>query len=197
MLIKNGHYLIILDLCGGTGAWSKPYADNGYLVLNITLPEYDVRTYIPPKGVNIYGILAAPPCTKFSLAAGKKLKDRDVAESLEILDACLKIIWECKPKFWALENPVGYMRRFLGKPPLTFKQWEFGDMGIKPTDIWGFFNIPNKKIKEKPHKKDLLYISAGCSSRRETRIKGVAMRGSETASVTPPGFAKAFYEANK
>lgn len=28
---------IILDLCGGTGAWSKPYRDNGYTVFNITL----------------------------------------------------------------------------------------------------------------------------------------------------------------
>jgi hypothetical protein len=39
---------IILDLCGGTGAWSKPYKDAGYDVRVITLPEYDVRTYTPP-----------------------------------------------------------------------------------------------------------------------------------------------------
>lgn len=39
---------IILDLCGGTGAWSKPYAEKGYDVRNITLPDYDVRTYQPP-----------------------------------------------------------------------------------------------------------------------------------------------------
>ena len=185
----------ILDLCGGTGAWSKPYLDNGYRVINVTLPDYDIRNYIPHG--NIYGILAAPPCTQFSLAAGKKLQDRDTKEGLEIVYACLRIIWDCKPKFWALENPTGYMRRFLGKPPFSFRQWEFGDMGIKPTDIWGFFNFPTKKIKEKPHKKDLLYISAGCSSRRETRIKGVAMRNSEIASITPIGFSKAFYEANK
>jgi len=55
---------IILDLCGGTGAWSKPYAEAGYDVRNITLPDYDVRTYEPPD--DVYGILAAPPCTIFS-----------------------------------------------------------------------------------------------------------------------------------
>ena len=33
---------IILDLCGGTGAWSRPYKDAGYNVQNVTLPEYDV-----------------------------------------------------------------------------------------------------------------------------------------------------------
>jgi hypothetical protein len=34
---------IILDLCGGTGAWSRPYAEAGYDVRNITLPDYDVQ----------------------------------------------------------------------------------------------------------------------------------------------------------
>lgn len=57
---------IILDLCGGTGAWSKPYKDAGYDVRVITLPQNDVATYHPPK--NVYGILAAPPCTMFSMA---------------------------------------------------------------------------------------------------------------------------------
>ena len=32
---------IILDLCGGTGAWSNPYRDR-YCVINITLPDYDI-----------------------------------------------------------------------------------------------------------------------------------------------------------
>jgi hypothetical protein len=36
---------IILDLCGGTGAWSKPYKDASYTVINITLPEYDINEY--------------------------------------------------------------------------------------------------------------------------------------------------------
>jgi ubiquinone/menaquinone biosynthesis C-methylase UbiE len=33
---------IILDLCGGTGSWSKPYSDNGYdvrIVLALILVE--------------------------------------------------------------------------------------------------------------------------------------------------------------
>lgn len=50
---------IILDLCGGTGSWSRYYKAAGYDVRVITLPEYDVLTYVPPD--NVYGILAAPP----------------------------------------------------------------------------------------------------------------------------------------
>jgi len=42
---------IILDLCGGTGAWSKPYKEAGYQVINVTLPEYDVLAYQPPQQV--------------------------------------------------------------------------------------------------------------------------------------------------
>lgn len=36
---------IILDLCGETGSWSKPYKEAGYDVRVITLPEYDVRQW--------------------------------------------------------------------------------------------------------------------------------------------------------
>ena len=61
---------VILDLCGGTGSWSKPYKDNGYDVRVITLPDYDVTTFEPPK--DVYGILAAPPCTMFSIARNDK-----------------------------------------------------------------------------------------------------------------------------
>lgn len=56
---------IILDLCGGSGSWSRPYKEAGYDVRLITLPDYDVRTYTPPD--HVYGILAAPPCTEFSV----------------------------------------------------------------------------------------------------------------------------------
>lgn len=48
----------ILDLCGGTGSWSRPWALKGYDVRVITLPGYDVRTYEPPD--DVWGVLAAP-----------------------------------------------------------------------------------------------------------------------------------------
>lgn len=50
---------IILDLCGGTGSWSRPWKEAGYDVRIITLPEHDVRTFVSPE--NVWGILAAPP----------------------------------------------------------------------------------------------------------------------------------------
>ena len=69
---------IILDLCGGTGSWSKYYKENGYDVRVITLPDHNVLTYEPPE--NVYGILASPPCTMFSIARNNKTakKPRDL-----------------------------------------------------------------------------------------------------------------------
>jgi hypothetical protein len=146
---------IILDLCGGTGAWSKPYKDKGYDVRVITLPDDDVLTYKPPK--NVHGILAAPPCTQFSIARNDTtaIKPRDMREGMKTIEACLRIIWEClyepyrikdnKLKFWALENPYsGYLKRFLGKPSYVFNPHDFGDPYTKKTALWGMFNEPKK-----------------------------------------------------
>lgn len=98
---------IILDLCGGTGSWSKPYQEAGYDVRIITLPDYDVRTYIPPD--NVYGILAAPPCTEFSLLNCKaEPRKRDEAAGMEIVNACLQIINQCNPHFgrWKIHEGI-------------------------------------------------------------------------------------------
>jgi len=51
----NNKDKIILDLCGGTGSWDKPYKEAGYDVRFITLPENDVTGYISPE--RVYGIM--------------------------------------------------------------------------------------------------------------------------------------------
>ena len=85
---------IILDLCGGSGAWSRPYKEAGYDVRLITLPDYDVRTYSPPD--HVYGILAAPPCMEFSVLNCKaEPRPRNTDAGLSIVTACLRIIAMC------------------------------------------------------------------------------------------------------
>ena len=194
---------IILDLCGGTGAWSKPYKEAGYNVRVITLPEYDVCTYIPPE--NVYGILAAPPCTEFSLAKGNK--QRDFESAMEIVRACMNIVWNCrqkgKLKFWALENPRGFLRQFLGNPPFTFEQWEFGDNGIKFTDIWGYFKLPTKSVFNKPDDLVKRFPNGRTNGRGMSvplvpeEYKGLGLNRAALRAITPQGFAKAFFKANQ
>lgn len=142
---------IILDLCGGTGAWSKPYKEAGYDVRLITLPEWDVRLYAPPDSV--YGILAAPPCTEFSFAKhfhGKGKYHHDFKFGLENVSACMRIILTVNPKFWVIENPNGYLKKWLGRPIFTFEPYYYGDNYQKQTCLWGNFNIPLPLTIEKP-----------------------------------------------
>lgn len=181
---------IILDLCGGTGAWSRPWLESGeYDVRVITLPEHDVRTYQPPEGV--YGILAAPPCTYFCrmrMCRGRPTKE-ELAGALEVVKACMGIIWDTQPAFWAMENPVGWLKDWLGEPALKFQPCEYGDPWTKATWIWGKFNKPMKLFPVRPKGS---WVKEHSSSGQ----KGIAKSKTER-SITPPGFAKAFFEANR
>ncbi len=198
---------IILDLCGGTGAWSRPYKEAGYDVRLVTLPEYDVRYYQPPK--HVYGILAAPPCTDFCISGVRwwveKDRTRGLLLALSVVAARLRIIDQCKPQFWALENPVGRLPRYIGKYEYTFQPYEYGDPWTKRTCIWGKHNPPIKApvtpvgkwvggsasghegIVDNPHflPPDWIHKLPPGANRSELR------------SITPSGFARAFFEANR
>ena len=243
----------ILDLCGGTGSWGKPYLEAGYEVVTITLPDYDVcnnlvtndevlfysitdKPRISVKTKDIIGILAAPPCTMFSFARTNAKKPRDLEEGMKCVRACLDIIWKIMEvkqdttkktlplQFWALENPYhGFLKKFLGKPAFTFDPWEFGDGYQKRTALWGHFNEPKKKpipmteeAKAKTNsylhtmgtstnrgkplsmwkKSDLVKFDKLASKDIHSEAFGVWDRQARR-SITPAGFAKAFYEVNK
>jgi len=226
---------IILDLCGGTASWSQPYKDAGYDVRLITLPENDVCDYVPPE--NVYGILAAPPCTMFSFARTNAKKPRDLQEGMKCVRACLNIIWSIMEveqnttkktlplQFWALENPYyGFLKKFLGKPAFIFDPWEFGDGYQKRTALWGNFNEPKKnpvpltdKMKELAKTNSYLHTMKTGTNRgtqpsmwNKKNLKKFDMPASKDIrleafgvwdrqvrrSITPQGFAKAFFEAN-
>lgn len=189
---------IILDLCGGTGSWSKPYKDAGYDVHLITLPKYDVRSFFLLPSDKIYGILAAPPCTMFSLARTRAKKPRDFKEGMEVVTACLRIIWEARYQnelaFWALENPMGYLRQFLGKPAFTFDPWEFGDRYTKKTDLWGYFNEPKKNPV--PLNQQELWLCSKNSRKLPSISDFTGSKHAARRSITPAGFANAFFQAN-
>lgn len=186
---------LILDLCGGTGSWSKPYREAGYTVELVTLPCFDVRRYMAPE--NVYGVLAAPPCTMFSVARQRAKKPRDFREGMEVVEACLKLIWQCRYdgalKFWAMENPRGYLRQFMGRPAATFEPWEYGDEHSKKTDLWGYFNMPKKAFDSK----HLFVKEQDAHWQNPSRPQGFEkLTRQEVRSITPSGFARAFYLAN-
>ena len=186
---------IILDLCAGTGAWSAPYREAGYDVRLVTLPETDVRLFVPPD--NVYGILAAPPCTEFSKAKmfhGKGKYSYDFISGLETVSACMRVILTAKPKFWALENPLGFLVRWLKEPQYVFSPWEFGDGYQKRTALWGVFNEPVKSVLVKPE--GIREYNRLKSHEIAPEFYGILDRQTRRA-ITPKGFAKAFFAANR
>lgn len=184
MTNQTFHDKIILDLCGGTGAWSKPYADAGYDVRLITLPKHDVRLYQPPE--NVYGVLCAPPCTHLSGSGARWWKEKGeeaLLEAMAVVDACLRIVTVTQPVFWCLENPVGRLVHYLGKPAMYFNPCNYGDPYTKKTCLWGKFNAPERDEVE-PTLGSKMHLMCPHEKRHELR------------SITPQGFAQAFFEAN-
>lgn len=185
---------IILDLCGGSGSWSKPYRENGYKVILIDKIISDIHDSIfgdvalfKKKPMKVYGILAAPPCTKFALSGNRwKRSDEDYKEALRVVDACLRIIHVYNPKFWALENPLGTLVHWLGKPRIYFQPCDYGDPYTKKTCLWGNFIMPKKNPVE-PTEGSKMWALYGGKSKRTKRMR----------SITPSGFAHAFFEANQ
>ncbi len=194
VVMEDNSKKIILDLCGGTGAWSKPYKDNGYDVRNITLPIYDITDEEVVEyciKLNPYGILFACPCDIWSNAGVRLWKYRtsdEVFYHSKILVKGLRIIYNTSPVFWCIENPIGKMKDFLGEPTYKFHPYMFGDNYTKKTYLWGKFNTPQslevyEVVKSKNRQTYISLIGGG--NRKERR------------AITPPGFAKAFYEANR
>ena len=201
---------VILDLCGGTGSWSKPYKESGYDVRVIDPQEWleddfgtgDVRLFKTPKE-EIYGVLSAPPCTHFSGSGARHWKKKGkepLLEGLSVVDACLRIIFITNPKFWVLENPVGRLKHYIGDCKATFQPYEYGDAYSKRTCLWGEFNMPEPTDIVEPDMVE--FTSKKGEKKRMSRIfyESFSLPPNERArirSMTPPGFAKAFYRDNK
>ena len=223
-MTDNSHK-IILNPCGGTGAFSKPYADAGYDVRVITLPDYDVTKTIifdnhlyftggNKEGMRIfckdvYGFLAEPPCTEFSYAKSWTNSTRDFRSGFKIVNACMLIVHAClygawnnknisSFKFWSLENPArGYLERFIGKPAMFWQPWEYGDPWTKQSALWGWFKSPVKtpvaiQSDNFAHDKFLQKLPKGYIKPPDMLNNRACRR-----AITPPGFAKAFFRANR
>ena len=179
---------VILDLCGGTGAWSKPYRDAGYDVRLVTLPDHDIRLFLFDD-LHVRGILASPPCTMFSLSRTRPVPtETDIREALSIVDACLRLVVVFSPAWWALENPRGRLHKYLGPPSLEFDPWNYGDPYYKYTCLWGRFSLPKVNGCF-----PTLSRPGSCWTKE---VPGSGEKRRERRSQTPAGFARAFFEAN-
>lgn len=175
---------IILHLCAKEGSDSLDYKNADYKVILITEKE-DVRLLKPTFG--IYGIIANPPCTDLAGSGARWWGEKGQSalfNALAIVDACCRQVLFSEPKFWIIENPVGRLSHYLGKPTFTYQPYEYGDTYSKRTCLWGKFNIP-KKCPVIPTEKDKIWKMPPSKDRADLR------------SICSPSFAKAFFEANR
>lgn len=180
----------ILSLFDYSGNWSEPYRNaRGYEVIQVDLQRdgKDMRMMELEKDLpdQVYGIISAPPCTVFAGSGARWPRSReDMIDGLSMVDAVMRMAYVLQPKFWVLENPVGKLVRYLGRPRFYFNPCDFGDPYTKKTCLWGNFNIPTLKPVE-PAEGSKMHLLPPGEERANLR------------SATPKGFAREFYKANK
>ena len=112
---------------------------------------------------------------------------------MRLIKKTLDIIRYFKPDFWALENPVGRLNTLVPElakcGPWYFEPYWYGDPWSKKTGLWGEFKKPKPSRVVKPVK----FAKQGSWTQL---LGGKSEKTKEMRSITPPGFADAFYKAN-
>jgi len=199
---------IILQLCADTGSDTKPYKDNGYDVRCVG-KDIGVENYHPPE--NVYGVVANPVCLEFSTARSNG-KARNPEKGMFLVSECQRIISECNPVFWVIENSArGVLKDYLGKPTYEYEPWYYGSPWTKRTALWGVFNIPQRKYLKwvDVPKNDKLYQRPGrgkpsLAFMHKSHVKAIPEFSAfspdtdmEFRSLCSQKFAEAFFEVNK
>jgi hypothetical protein len=203
---------IILHLCADLGSDSYFY--------QLNKDEYEVVLIGKDIGVEnfhtdkeIYGIIANPVCTELSTAKGFH-KENDIDTGMFLVNHCIRIIKDTKPKFWILENPFnGRLKQVIGPPDYVYQPWEFGSPWTKKTAIWGNFNKPtpiykkwedvpkNPKLYTRPgrNKPSLAFMHKSALKDIEefTPFKDKIINDADFRSLCSQGFAKAIYDSNR
>lgn len=148
----------ILELFAGSRSVGNVAEKRGHQVYSLDIHPFDGIDLVSDiLEVNVKDIpfvpdliWASPPCTFFSVAsighhwnkdhtpksANAELGVRIVSKTLAIIDHFVSLNPDCK---WFMENPRGKLRKLpvvLGRNITTVMYCQYGDMRMKPTDIW-------------------------------------------------------------
>lgn len=208
-LFSDNSDKVIISLFDYSGNWSRPYREAGYQVITLDIKTGQcIFDYVIPwamdlhaEGIKVHGILAAVPCTEFTSAGawtwkskwtkpaiyqGKNVEfDNVVDEAVGMVLATLAVVELLDPEWWTIENPRGRIKELvpeIGPLAMTFQPHHYGDPYKKFTCLYGNFNTSLKRREVEPTEGSLTDRTNG--SQKERR------------SVTPMGFARAFFNAN-
>lgn len=230
----------LLSLFDYSGAWSQPFWDAGWNVIEVDIKhgtdirdfccEYIIENYL--DGIDtVDGILIAVPCTEFAVSGARhwKAKDRDgrTKAAVHLVRQSLATVDFLMPDFWALENPIGRIAKLcpgVGPPQLYFDPCDYaGWLGLSraamarldrlsrqdPQTFTGA-DVAHVRACNAYTKKTVLYGAFNRLEKRRIepvrcctqgswlqRLGGRSEATKAARSMTPAGFSKAFYEANK
>lgn len=198
--------LKVLELFAGTRSIGKAFETKGHKVISVEwnkdfedIDEYiDIGTLTAEYLREKYGyfdvVWASPDCTSYSISAisHHRRKNEETGSLDPVSDYAifcdnvnqhvLKLIEELDPTYWFIENPRGGMRKMSWMQDLprhTVTYCQYGDMRMKPTDIWT--NHPNPKFKPMCKNGDSCHVAAPRGSKTGTQ----GLKGSIERSMIP------------
>lgn len=206
---------VLISLYDLTGNASRPYAENGWKVYRVDIQngidilEWDYtdpyKESIEYSVSPIVGIIAMQPCTCYALSGNRhkarRLQDGSFEYSQKLVAQTKKIIdyyeWIGALKFWQLENPATDIHKknpWIGDVVHKFNPCDYAGYAPEPdkdrynkqTWLFGKFNPMVKKRLEPIERESPVWKNYGGSS----------ITTKNARSVTPLGFAYAFYQAN-
>lgn len=185
----------VISLFDVSGVIAQPWVEAGYNVVSYDLQtgadinEFNAENLLEQHGNDeVWAILAQPPCTDYASSGAQWWKDKDAdgrtEASNELVRQTLRTIELFRPAVWVMENPIGRIatQNKLPEPTLVMDPWHYGDPYTKRTQLWGRFdpNLPQAPVEPTEGSK----IHRMSSSAKNER------------SLTPEGFAYAFFMAN-
>lgn len=191
----------VLSLCDLSQNVLRPWVEAGFCCVSVDVQSYsrlpqvaeriigDVRDLVGKIEASI--VVAFPPCTHLASSGARHWKakgDAAFQDAKSIVDACRQIIGD---SHGFIENPRGRITSILGMSDAVFHPWhyteyELGDAYTKETRLWlyGRAVCPRASV-------------ANNTVVRENVIDGLRRNDPFMRSITPMGFSRAFYEANR
>lgn len=201
---------VLISLYDLTGNASRPYRENGWTVFQIDIQngidvlkwDYTIPLLTNPDCV---GIIAMQPCTCYALSGNrhkkKRLENGEFAMSQRLVDRTHEIIGYYGNlgilNFWIVEQPMTDIHKknpWLGEVRYKFNPCDFAGYDPEPdrsrynkeTWLFGSFRNPEKKRLEPIERDSPIWKNFG----------GPSINTKNSRSVTPLGFAYAFFHAN-
>lgn len=128
---------LMLDLFAGTGGASAAFKAAGWEVVTVDNdPQHGTGIVADLTAWSWTGqrpelVWASPPCTEFSRTSMPWCRPAP-APSMALVEAALRIVRACRPRYWVLENVRGavpYLAPLLGPPRVV----------AGPFHLWGHF----------------------------------------------------------